>query len=264
MLASLLPGLRDVRTPIMVGYSWLLTGWLIFANKLPKHRPPGNGPIAQLFDLSHLVGPAATVATLSVVAYILGAILTIPTENRRVSSALSILSSADRSTWNEFAIYTKAASDNRRYRTLVIAFVADLKARLLAASQEMYGEYDRLAAEASFRINLVLPLWAITGVLIKDLNVNWQVYERWFHRNRNAPVSNQALLHNILASGAIWGVVLLVASIILLVQGANRLAMSRNVLMRAVMTETIGIPEILKAKMHPHARQQGRVIRSDI
>jgi hypothetical protein len=118
MLTSLLPGLRDVRTPVMVGYSWLLIGWLIFAGKLPNHRPPGNGPIAHLFDLSHVVGPTATVATLSVVAYILGAILTIPTENRLFSYALSILTSADRSTWNEFARYVNASSTSLRYAPL--------------------------------------------------------------------------------------------------------------------------------------------------
>src|SRR5215831_6893001 len=103
MLSSLLPGLRDVRTPLMVGYSWLLIAWLVFAGKIPKQRPPGNGAIAHLFDLSSLVGPTVTLATLSVIAYILGAILTIPTENRLVSYALSYLSTADWSTWRDFA-----------------------------------------------------------------------------------------------------------------------------------------------------------------
>src|SRR5690242_12607993 len=103
MLSSLLPGLRDVRTPLMVGYSWLLIGWLIFAGKLPSHRAPGKGAIAHLLDLSKLVGCSATLVPLSVVAYIVGAILTIPTEDRIVSYFLSFLPSADKSTWNDFA-----------------------------------------------------------------------------------------------------------------------------------------------------------------
>jgi hypothetical protein len=78
MLASLLPGLRDVRTPLTVGYLWLLTAWLVFGEQLPKSRASGNGLVAQLFDLGGLLGKAAPIAALSFTAYLLGAILTIP------------------------------------------------------------------------------------------------------------------------------------------------------------------------------------------
>jgi hypothetical protein len=41
----------------------------------------------------------------------------------------------------------------------------DMRARLLASGKtEVYGEYDRFASEASFRVNIVLPIFAI-GVL---------------------------------------------------------------------------------------------------
>lgn len=255
MLTSLLPGLRDLRAPLVVGYSWLLIGWLIFAGKLPKHRPPGNGAIANLFDLSHLVGPVTTVATISVVAYILGAILTIPTENRLISYSLSFLTTADGSTWKEFAADLDMKSRSRRYRTLAVKYAPNLRTRLLAANPVMYGEYDRLAAEAEFRVNLVLPLWGIAAVLVRDLNVNWQLYWRWVHQKGNTPISNQIILHNLLTSGLIWGAVLLTASVILLVQGANRLAMSRNVLMRAMMTGAIEIPDRLTAEIEREAKE---------
>jgi hypothetical protein len=35
MLASLLPGLRDLRAPLAAGYLWLAAGWLYFAPLLP-------------------------------------------------------------------------------------------------------------------------------------------------------------------------------------------------------------------------------------
>jgi hypothetical protein len=35
----------------------------------------------------------------------------------------------------------------------------DLRARLLVANQELFGEYDRLEAESSFLLNIILPLF---------------------------------------------------------------------------------------------------------
>jgi hypothetical protein len=46
-------------------------------------------------------------------------------------------------------------------RNAVNANIGELRARLLVANQEMYGEYDRLAAEGSFRLNLCLPMLAL-------------------------------------------------------------------------------------------------------
>jgi hypothetical protein len=72
MLASLLPGFRDLRGPLAVGYTWLLILWLLFADHLPHDRPSGNGALAKLFDLGGLLGPTVVLGVVSFVAYLIG------------------------------------------------------------------------------------------------------------------------------------------------------------------------------------------------
>jgi hypothetical protein len=74
MLASLLPGLRDVRTPLTIGYLWLTFAWIVWGDHLPDGRPSGNGPIARLYDLSDFLGNGAVIAAISFSAYVLGAV----------------------------------------------------------------------------------------------------------------------------------------------------------------------------------------------
>src|SRR4051794_3519418 len=91
MLASLLPGLRDVRTPLTVGYLYLVIGWIWFSEDIPRTKPQHDGMIRRLFELSDLLGNAATIAALSFCAYLLGAVLTIPTERGLISRLLNSL-----------------------------------------------------------------------------------------------------------------------------------------------------------------------------
>lgn len=46
-----------------------------------------------------------------------------------------------------------------------------LRPSLLVANQELYGEYDRLNSEGSFRINVCLPLLALGASL--TISVSW-------------------------------------------------------------------------------------------
>src|SRR5687768_7664884 len=83
MLAGLLPGLRQVRTPLAVGYMWLLVLWLLFADDLPRN-PTDGSLISRVFELGGFFGKAAVVATLSFVAYLIGSL--IPINPHRVLS----------------------------------------------------------------------------------------------------------------------------------------------------------------------------------
>lgn len=75
MLASLLPGLRDLRTPLATGYLWLILLWLLLHDYLPKSTEGATGPIRSLYELGGLLGSAAVIAALSFVAYLLGSML---------------------------------------------------------------------------------------------------------------------------------------------------------------------------------------------
>ncbi len=70
VLASLLPGLREVRTPIAGGFAWLLA----VADPLPESRPPQRA-FAALWDLGAYVGKGGLPVVVSFAAYLVGAFL---------------------------------------------------------------------------------------------------------------------------------------------------------------------------------------------
>lgn len=72
---NLLPGLRDLRTPLAVGYLWLAVLWLVFESSLP-HADEATGLIASVYRIGNLLGPAPSLAIVSFVAYVIGATFT--------------------------------------------------------------------------------------------------------------------------------------------------------------------------------------------
>jgi hypothetical protein len=250
VLASLLPGLRDVRTPLTVGYLWLVIGWVAVGDvRWLTDRPAEEGIVSQLFDIQTVIGRGAALAALSFLAYLLGALLTIPLEGRigrvllEFIQTIPALSSLDaRVTRDEFlALHrqlereveilqdglreqierdrgTRSHREQRddAIRELDIAIsrgrdVGDLRARLLVTNQGLYGEYDRLAAEASFRINVATPVLGI-AILVRD---------EW---------------------GVSWFLIPMFASLALLLQGLSKHRLAATVLMRAVIDTTIEHP----------------------
>ncbi len=74
MLLNLLPGLRDLRTPLAVGYLWLTVLWLIFHDRVSASIGD-EGLISDVADLVRLAGATPTFAALTFTAYIVGAVL---------------------------------------------------------------------------------------------------------------------------------------------------------------------------------------------
>lgn len=76
-ITQLLPGVRDIRGPLIAGYMWLLAGWLLFANSLPdRHEHPAY---EHLFEVGDVLGPAGIAVITSVAAYLVGSLLqTVP------------------------------------------------------------------------------------------------------------------------------------------------------------------------------------------
>lgn len=76
MLTTILPGLRDLRTPLATGYLWLVALFLIFAELVPK--PDSDIAIVrQVFDLSTALGTTTLLAVASFIAYLIGAAVSI-------------------------------------------------------------------------------------------------------------------------------------------------------------------------------------------
>ncbi len=71
-MASVLPGLRDVRGPLASGYLWLITIWLGVASRLPDANTD-SGVIGDFYDLSGVVSAVGVAVILSFGAYLVGA-----------------------------------------------------------------------------------------------------------------------------------------------------------------------------------------------
>ena len=176
MLASLLPGLRGVRTPLSVGYLWLLFGSLIWAEWFHETSFLDDATIARVFTFGGFLGKGAVVAAVSFLAYVLGAMLTIPVRGRVAESFFGRIP--------EFLLLPKLLShfEAMQIRTEYDAFLRGIEKRFwravdrvsdseldsarrassdllglrlsAAGENELYGEYDRYAAEGSFRANV--------------------------------------------------------------------------------------------------------------
>jgi hypothetical protein len=76
MLASLLPGLRDLRAPLAAGYLWLVAGWLYFAPQLPVSVNDAQGVLKDIYRVVDVSGPVAIAAGLTFAAYMVGILST--------------------------------------------------------------------------------------------------------------------------------------------------------------------------------------------
>jgi hypothetical protein len=71
VLSAVLPGLRDVRTPLAVGLTWLAAAWVAFNDLVPT-RERAQGLPESVYRLSDIIGSGATLAVLTFSAYLLG------------------------------------------------------------------------------------------------------------------------------------------------------------------------------------------------
>ena len=74
MLASIIPGLRDLRVPLACGFLWLVALWLLIYDDIPTEQE-ATGIAAEIYRLFGALGPASLLAVLSFVAYLIGIVL---------------------------------------------------------------------------------------------------------------------------------------------------------------------------------------------
>ena len=73
MLASILPGLREIRAPLAAGYLWFVTAWLLLEDSIESGKG-ASGAVDALSRLSETAGPVAVGAAVTFVAYLAGAL----------------------------------------------------------------------------------------------------------------------------------------------------------------------------------------------
>lgn len=79
MLAQILPGFRDFRTPLVTGYLWLLSTWILLGKPVPT-KDRKDGLMGTVNALSEYLSPALVLGVLSFVAYIVGMLLMMDTK----------------------------------------------------------------------------------------------------------------------------------------------------------------------------------------
>jgi hypothetical protein len=72
VLASLLPGVRQLRAPLASGYLWLLVAWVALADRVPRSSTARPGIFRDLYEIAATAGRPATAAAVSFAAYLLG------------------------------------------------------------------------------------------------------------------------------------------------------------------------------------------------
>lgn len=70
MIAQMLPGFRDVRTPLITGYLWLASAWILLGMPVPTGTET-TGILGSINALAKLLSPAVLAITLSFIAYVL-------------------------------------------------------------------------------------------------------------------------------------------------------------------------------------------------
>jgi hypothetical protein len=74
VLASIMPGLREIRTPLAVGYAWILVIYLAVGYHVAD-AARATGPLADMYRIGRLVSPAGIAVAVSVVAYLVGVVI---------------------------------------------------------------------------------------------------------------------------------------------------------------------------------------------
>lgn len=121
MLANIIPGLRDARTPLICGYVWVTAVWL-FLQEFSSRLAHTLSPIYQ--DVSEFLGffgSGAVVGLLSVLAYLTGTILQIDSQARIVAAGGGVTRSIEKNLLNFTVRHTQEAILTAREGPIQIA-----------------------------------------------------------------------------------------------------------------------------------------------
>lgn len=178
MFATILPGLREVRTSVSVGALWLIFLALLAGPRVSSFLD--DAPIEPWMDsmVSTIGVRVGLVTVLGVLAYLVGDLVVVSSLNSSVLRIFEGMLRIPKSSAAESA-YTRHVqelqsqcdaearlllADPSRDGAIEIAAgatLADHRDDALVMAPGLFAEYDRRATEAEYRINLAPPLLAI-------------------------------------------------------------------------------------------------------
>jgi glycosyltransferase involved in cell wall biosynthesis/uncharacterized protein YjbI with pentapeptide repeats len=213
MLASLLPGLRELRAPLAAGYLWLLSAFLLIAPHIPEESD-ASGIAKDLYSLRDAATAIGLGVAVSFVAFLIGTLSTgvlnpllrsAPARIRRprrraaarpdrfsdrswlalrglVVDSLREVDAAIAETPVTVAglVRDEVPTARQGSRGLVgrildaVANELDLvKTRLLGKEADLFSAADRHQAEADFRLAVIPPLLVLSVVIAVLAGVSW-------------------------------------------------------------------------------------------
>ena len=207
MLASLLPGYRDVRSALVAGYMWVIAAWLLVSYFLPPGAQADvvGKPILQVLSVA---GSAGSLVALSVLCLLIGEFTGSSTQalffylSKRYLEELTPQTAHDGLSGPIRVFRPMSARARRRvYNTTVkrvqkeraaansaepesvarlspedvalaaLGEVLFLSPRLIVAKPELYSEFDRVRAESEFRDAILIPLPLLSVGIVLNLNI---------------------------------------------------------------------------------------------
>jgi len=203
VLPSVLSGVRDLRSALVVGYSWLIAGWLLVTDWWPSVADWPSHSSRGLLSLADLFGRAGGLATITVVALLVGelwittvswAVVSLGRQQlrridpdhleRSVRSRYILFSPLTRHSLRRLARHTEASfsaaerldpgfAQALRNRTARVFSESLLSApRLIVARPELYEEHLRSRQEGEFLFALILPLPVLVLALLPALDAD--------------------------------------------------------------------------------------------
>lgn len=238
MLLTLLPGIRELRTPLVIGYIYLLAFAVLLKDSISV-KENATGPLQSVYEIMEWLGKPALLGISAFAAYLVGGILQVhggsifswqarivtlamktpiwthlekKRREKRFRELIGELESGDyfrprrhygavKRRRRKIEISTEDGSKTtlgsrgamslaavtllalyvhdrisgtgirwtEAYSTLVNDFTP-LGTRLLMASKELYGDYDRLSAEADLKINVGLSGLVLSSIAAATLD----------------------------------------------------------------------------------------------
>ncbi|MFG2738650.1 hypothetical protein ACGFY0_01065 [Streptomyces chartreusis] len=203
MFASLLPGVREIRTPVLTGYMYLLALLLAFGDRIPGRKEAPDA-LMWFYDLGGWVGKGAAIGASAFAAYIVGSVLEVPAGTVARLLGGGYLMSVGRRRFPGFSsplltsgsavILGNFVSDRihpgqagtpvtqvkpvqfqpiQDGITMVLRELSELRTRLYAANKDLYGEYDRLAAEGDLKVNTTVAGTVLVCTAAVRLDPRW-------------------------------------------------------------------------------------------
>lgn len=137
MLAQILPGFRDFRTPLVTGYLWLLATWILLGKPLPS-KARKDGLLGIVNALTEYLSGTVVVVVLSFLAYMIGLLLAV---EFKVLTTL-----VGKYGWTIDATVKSGGKRSRLVR------IADIDAHQRFLATDAGSRMQRLISEASARV----------------------------------------------------------------------------------------------------------------